>query len=152
MQTQKALTVTAASEFLGLSQHYIYKLIHLKKSHITSRMVVEYFSNKVNWSHSFSETGKALIMRSKAMLKEKKPQDGRSIRDSDTLILTDKFFDGNNIPVAAIKALKEESTGLLHGTVTLALHVKDGNLYRFTINRERSIVPDKPMTGSTHDK
>ena len=82
------------------------------------------------------------------MLKEKTPQGGRPIRGDDTNSLADKSFDGN-IPDSAINAFKQEATGLIHGTVTLTLHVKDGLLSRYVINRERSIVPGRSTTGST---
>ena len=52
-----------------------------------------------------------------------------------------------NIPQAAVRALEDEAAGVMHGIVTLSLHVKDGNLTRYVVNRERSFVPGKPMTG-----
>jgi len=85
------------------------------------------------------------------MPKEKTPQDGRSIRGDDNLIITEKTFDGN-IPADVILDFQQEAVGLTHGIITLAIHVKDGHLNRYSLNRERSIVPDKPRTGSTHDK
>ena len=81
----------------------------------------------------------------------KKPLQGKPIRGGDALTVTEKTFDCN-ILTSAIDALNEELTGLLHGSVSLTVFIKDGRLSRFTLNRERSIVPDKPMTGSTHDK
>ncbi|MCL2273183.1 MAG: hypothetical protein FWC19_10325 [Treponema sp.] len=67
-------------------------------------------------------------------------------RGSDTPILAKKIFDGN-IPADAILLFTQEATGLIHGTVTLTLHVKDGHLNRYVTNRECSIVPGRPMTG-----
>jgi len=52
------------------------------------------------------------------------------------------------IPPEAFQALEQETSGLAHGTVTLAIHVKDNRLIRYTTSRERSFVPGKPMTGS----
>jgi hypothetical protein len=52
------------------------------------------------------------------------------------------------IPVAAVNELEREIVGIIHGTVTLTLHIKDGNLTRFTTSRERSFIPGKPTTGS----
>jgi len=53
-----------------------------------------------------------------------------------------------NIPQAAVRDLEDEAAGVMHGIVTLSLHVKDGNLIRYTTHRERSFVPGKPTTGS----
>jgi hypothetical protein len=53
------------------------------------------------------------------------------------------------IPVAAVNELEREAAGITHGAVTLTLHIKDGNLIRFTTGRERSFIPGKPTTGST---
>jgi len=53
-----------------------------------------------------------------------------------------------NVPLAAIHELKQEAAGVMHGTVTLTLHIKDGHLYRYTTGHERSFVPGRPMTGS----
>jgi hypothetical protein len=52
------------------------------------------------------------------------------------------------IPSVAVHALRQEATGILHGTVTLSLYIKDGNLSRFTTSRERSFIPGKEKTGS----
>jgi len=53
----------------------------------------------------------------------------------------------DNIPPAAVQALEQEAAGVMHGTVTLALHFKDGHLIRYTTGHERSFVPGRPMTG-----
>jgi hypothetical protein len=53
-----------------------------------------------------------------------------------------------NIPPAAIESLESEIAGLVHGTATLTIHIKDGNLIRYVTSRERSFVPGKPTTGS----
>ena len=52
------------------------------------------------------------------------------------------------IPVVAVNALGQEAVGIIHGTVTLTLHIKDGNLIRFATSRERSFVPGKPTSGT----
>ena len=52
------------------------------------------------------------------------------------------------IPVAAVNELEREAAGIIHGTVTLALYIKDGNLTRFGTSRERSFVPGKPTSGT----
>ena len=84
--------------------------------------------------------------------KEKPLQGGRPIqgKSADNLRIADKTFDGN-IPPAAFNALEHETAGLMHGTATLTLHVKDGHLLRYVTSRERSFVPGKPMTGSCHE-
>jgi len=53
------------------------------------------------------------------------------------------------VPLAAVKELEREAAGIIHGTVTLTLHIKDGNLTRFATSRERSFIPGKPTTGIT---
>ena len=50
------------------------------------------------------------------------------------------------IPVSAIIALEREVTGLTHGIANLTLHIRDGNLSRYAISRERSIVPQGETT------
>jgi len=52
------------------------------------------------------------------------------------------------IPDAAVKELEQEASGIIHGQVTLTLHIKDGNLTRFATSRERSFIPGKATTGS----
>ena len=81
------------------------------------------------------------------MAKEKPRQGGEPIR-GDTLILSQAGFS-DSLPLAAIHALEQEAAGLMHGTVTLAIHIKDGHLVRYTTSRERSFVPGRTMTGST---
>ena len=84
--------------------------------------------------------------------KEKAPRSGELLRgaDTDTHNITNKAFDGK-IPHDAFKALEHEAAGIMHGLVTLTVHVKDGHLLRYTTNRERSYIPGKPMTGSCHE-
>ena len=90
-------------------------------------------------------------MKGWLMLKNEKPlQGGRPIRGNDTLNITDKAFDGK-IPLAAVNALEHEAAGLMHGTATLTLHVKDGHLLRYTTNRERSFISGKLTTGGTYE-
>jgi hypothetical protein len=56
-----------------------------------------------------------------------------------------------NIPQAAVRALEDEAAGLIHGIVTLNIHIKDSNLIRYTTSRERSFVPGKPTTGAANE-
>ena len=84
------------------------------------------------------------------MPKEKPLQGQGPIRGSDTLKIAETGYSGN-IPAAAFKALECEVSGLMHGTATLVLHIKDGHISRFVINRERSFIPGKPTTGSVHE-
>jgi hypothetical protein len=44
------------------------------------------------------------------------------------------------IPVVAITAMEWELAGLVHGTATLTIHIRDGKLARFTTGRERSHI------------
>ncbi|MDR1178210.1 MAG: hypothetical protein LBK64_05230 [Spirochaetaceae bacterium] len=46
------------------------------------------------------------------------------------------------IPEAALIALEWELAGLIHGTVSLVTHVRDGKLIRFTTGRERSCLAE----------
>ncbi|MDR2419221.1 MAG: hypothetical protein LBD79_09230 [Treponema sp.] len=46
----------------------------------------------------------------------------------------------SEIPVAAIIALEQDLAGMVHGTVTLTLHIRDGRLARFITGRERSFM------------
>jgi len=79
--------------------------------------------------------------------KEKPLQGWGPIRGGDTSTISQTGYIGN-IPSEAIQVLEHEIAGLIHGTATLTIHIKDGNLIRYTTNRERSFVPGKPMTGS----
>ena len=80
--------------------------------------------------------------------KEKTPRSGELLRGDDgTFNIAAKAFDGK-IPQDAFNDLEHEATGIIHGVVTLTVHVKDGRLSRYVIGRERSYVPGKPMTGS----
>ena len=72
---------------------------------------------------------------------------GRPIRGGDTPTIPQTGFN-NHIPETAIDALQHEAAGVMHGSIALVLHFKDGNLIRFTTNRECSFVPGKPTTGS----
>ena len=84
--------------------------------------------------------------------KEKSFQDGQPIQSGDDASkMTDKAFDGN-IPAEAVYSLGREAAGLMHGTVALIVHIKDGHLLRYTTNRKRSFSPDKPMTGGSYAK
>ena len=58
----------------------------------------------------------------------------------------EKEYNGY-IPPAAFTALSWELAGLVHGTASLIIHIKDGQLNRYITGRERSHVPGKPKTG-----
>ena len=47
------------------------------------------------------------------------------------------------IPAECFRALHNEAAGLIHGTVTLTLHIRDRKLARFATSRERSYLPDE---------
>lgn len=51
------------------------------------------------------------------------------------------------VPTAGITGLEWEAAGIMHGTATLTLYIKDGQLTRYTTSRERSIVPGKTTSG-----
>jgi hypothetical protein len=80
------------------------------------------------------------------MSKKNPLRDGGSFRGSDTSTISEIGFN-SNIPPSAITALEQETVGLIHGTATLTIHVKDGHLIRYATGRERSYVPGRPMTG-----
>jgi hypothetical protein len=58
----------------------------------------------------------------------------------------DKGYSGK-IPAAAIIALEWELAKLEHGTANLTLHVRDGQLARFTTGRERSYMMAEASNG-----
>jgi hypothetical protein len=45
------------------------------------------------------------------------------------------------IPVAALVALEDELSGMIHGKVVLEVHIRDGRLARFVTVREKSFLP-----------
>jgi len=51
------------------------------------------------------------------------------------------------IPAEIISDLESEAAGLTHGIVTLQLHIRDSNLARYTINREKSVLTPKLSVG-----
>jgi hypothetical protein len=75
------------------------------------------------------------------MPKQKPLHDGESIRGGDTSTITESGYDGN-IPLAAFTAIERELAGLVYGTATLTIHIRDGRLARFTTGRERSHMAD----------
>ena len=90
-------------------------------------------------------------MKGRPMPEKEKPlQGGRPIQGNDNPIIAKQKYNGY-IPPAAFNALEHEATGLMHGTATLILHIKDGNLIRYVTSRERSFVPGKPTTGWSHE-
>jgi hypothetical protein len=46
------------------------------------------------------------------------------------------------IPTPVLTALSLELAGLVHGTATLTIHIRDGRLARFATGRERSFMAD----------
>ena len=49
------------------------------------------------------------------------------IRGGDITKIAQTGFVGN-IPLVAIRELENEATGVMHGSVMLTIHIKDGNL------------------------
>jgi hypothetical protein len=62
-----------------------------------------------------------------------------SVRGGDTPDMPQQGYSGK-IPAAAIIAMEWELAGLIHGTATLALHIRDGKLARYTTSRETSHI------------
>jgi hypothetical protein len=52
--------------------------------------------------------------------------------------LAEKAGYSGKIPAAAVIAFEWELAGLVHGTASLIVHIRDGKLVRFTTGRERS--------------
>jgi excisionase family DNA binding protein len=50
------------------------------------------------------------------------------------------------VPPEIMEALEKELAGVSHGTITLAIHLRDGRP-RFVVGRERSFIPDPDKTG-----
>jgi hypothetical protein len=48
------------------------------------------------------------------------------------------------IPAAAFAALEWEVSGIMYGTATLTIHIRDGRLARFTTRRECSHMAEDP--------
>jgi hypothetical protein len=72
------------------------------------------------------------------MPKEKAPHGGGPIRGNDISSVSKK--DSNVKIAGAIAALENELIGILHGTVTLTIFVRDGHLARYATSRERSYL------------
>ena len=60
--------------------------------------------------------------------------------------ITEGGYSGK-IPTKAIIDLEWELAGLMHGKATLALHIRDGRLARFTTGRERSHIQEGANDG-----
>jgi hypothetical protein len=83
------------------------------------------------------------------MPKEKPLHGGGPIRGGNTPSIANQGYNGN-IPSVAIKALENEITGLVHGIVSLTIHIRDGEIGRYTTGRERSFIPGKPTIGGEY--
>jgi hypothetical protein len=44
------------------------------------------------------------------------------------------------IPAEAIVSLEQELAGIVHGKVTIDLHIRDGKLTRYTVAKEQSFL------------
>jgi hypothetical protein len=69
-------------------------------------------------------------------------QGGEPIRGDDTPIMAQQGYSGK-IPAPASAALLRELAGLVHGTATLTIHIRDGKLARYTTGREHSFVGEE---------
>ena len=79
-------------------------------------------------------------------------QDGRSFRGSSSNNTTVSQLGYNGyIPAQAFTDLSWEAAGVIYGTATLKLHIRDGKLVRYATSRERSFVSVKPTTGSQYE-
>jgi hypothetical protein len=63
-----------------------------------------------------------------------------TIKDTPNITQPDYFF---NTLQGAFKNLITESHSLTHGTVCLEVHFRDGNPYRYSINRQTSFLCEK---------
>jgi hypothetical protein len=66
---------------------------------------------------------------------------GGPVRGGDTPSIVQDGYSGK-IPTVGITALEWEAAGIIHGIATLTLHIRDGQLARFTTSRERSFVAE----------
>jgi hypothetical protein len=71
------------------------------------------------------------------MSKQKTLQSREPVRGGDTPGMAQQGYSGK-IPTPAFTALSWELAGLVHGTATLIIHIRDGKLARFTTGRETS--------------
>jgi hypothetical protein len=90
-------------------------------------------------------------MKGGAMPKEKPLQGGEPIRGGDTPSIAQDGYSGK-IPAVGITDLEREVSGIIHGAATLTLHIKDGQLARYTTSRERSFIPGRSTTGGCNGK
>jgi hypothetical protein len=74
------------------------------------------------------------------MLKKEPLQGEEPIRGGDTPSIVQNGYSGK-IPMAGIMGLQREASGITHGTATFTLHIRDGQLARYTTDREQSFVP-----------
>ena len=81
------------------------------------------------------------------------PQGGRPIRgkSNDAFTIPQTGYNGY-IPPIAFNSLEHELAGLVHGSASLELYIKDGHLLRYKVSRERSFIPGKPTTGGVHNE
>ncbi|MDR2742616.1 MAG: hypothetical protein LBB98_10760 [Treponema sp.] len=77
------------------------------------------------------------------MPKKEPLQGGEPVRGGNTPSIVQDGYSGK-IPMAAITDLEWEAAGIMHGTATLILHIRDSKLARFTTSRERSHMAEAP--------
>jgi hypothetical protein len=53
------------------------------------------------------------------------------------------------LPPEIISLFEKESSGVTHGVITVAIHVRDGKLVRYVSTREISIIPGRPTSGAS---
>jgi len=88
------------------------------------------------------------------MPEKRKPlQAGQPIRgvNIDNNTVSENGYSGY-IPPAAFNALEWEVSGLMHGTASLTVHIKDGHLLRYVTGRERSFILGRSTTGGIHNE
>ena len=73
-------------------------------------------------------------------------REGNSKTINDTSTMPRKSYSGK-IPVDAFNALEWEAAGLVNGTATLILHIRDGELISYVTSRERCFVPKENCDG-----
>ncbi|MDR0639234.1 MAG: helix-turn-helix domain-containing protein [Spirochaetaceae bacterium] len=70
---------------------------------------------------------------------------GRFMEEWETPEVPETPKKGHIIPPGILKSLEKELEGISHGTVTLAIHIRDGRP-RFVIGRQRSFLHDAEET------
>jgi len=74
------------------------------------------------------------------MLKEK-PLQGEPIRGDDTITIAETAYNGK-IPIKDFMAMERELFGMTHGSVSLTITIRDGQLQYSRISKEYTMKGD----------